>query len=224
MIKALTMGSCRLKDSIRFYKVKNYNEIKIDFYEFPPHLHTIEQFIQTVKILKDKKERHRDIWFKTPSKCYCKKIVPDVSDFLGSEISINDIDIHLFELCGVRNYQCKHEYFLHPFPHLYKEHIYCCETYSENVIEKLRYLHKLIDNKPMLLLTNHNFHNKPSRTELIKKQYQFIKNEKNVKIFNPTTLIDVNNSALYLKDKNHYTPYMKDLVAQKIISLLKEFK
>ena len=82
-------------------------------------------------------------------------------------------------------------------------------------------MNELLEKKPLLIVSNHNAYNKPSRTKLIKAFTVFAKHTKNIQFFNPTELI-VGDKKKYLYNENHYTPKMHLRVSLEIFKKIKQ--
>jgi len=211
-MKILTIGSCRVKNPTRVYR--RCKDTSMELYMILPHLHTLEQIIQAIEILKGIRPNHKDIINKRSGNLECiktKKIT----------IPINKIDKYIIEISGVTNYLCEHGYYLSPFPKFYK-HTKYKKVYSDNYVAKLKKIHKLLDNKPILFVSNHNIYNKPSRTKMIQTLDEYCHNNLNTEFLNPTILMDKQNIKKYLLNMNHYSPYMILKLALEIFPKIKK--
>lgn len=225
-MKILTLGSCRLQDGMRYYKANNFDSISEDIVIFPPYLHTVEQWTQMIKIFKYNLSYNKDCFYKSPSKIALKIIHPSKPGRMGRNVELDEIDKFVIEICGIRNYKNKEGIYLSPFYYKYKKHTskdYRI-VYSKDIYNQLKKLHKLINKKPLILVSNHNIYNKQSRTELIKILKEFARNTKNVKFINPTKLINKDELSKYLKDINHYTEHMQFLLAKEVLKQSKDLK
>jgi len=135
---------------------------------------------------------------------------------------IEDIDIYVIEVCGVRNYLCEHGLYLHPFPQIYEKHKKYEIEYSYNVESKLEELNNLLNKKPIILVSNHNIYKKKSRTNLIKSLENFSSKKSNIKFWNPTQIIEKEGIKKCLKNENHFTFYLMKLQSQNILKKIKE--
>lgn len=215
--KILVIGSCRVKGSVTIVNNKQINKYW-KFYKFRPYVHTIEQFLQSIDIIKKNKIFNEDIFSPKYGITRKNKIVK----FTGEQFK--NIDIFIIEICGVRNQICKQSgKYLHPFPQKYKKHKknnYKIK-YSFEILQKLEKLHKKLNKKPLILISNHNIYKNKYRKELISILKKFSERKYNIKFVNPTEIIKEKGINKCLEDKNHYTKFMKRLLAKQIYGVLK---
>jgi len=220
MDKILTIGSCRVKNPTLAYRGTRDKSVKL--YMLNQNIHTLEQIIQAIEIMKQIKSSHTDVVDirATGKKFQCFKLKGYIKGETWQTIDISNIDKYIIEISGVTNYVCRHGYFLNPFPKFYKHKKYK-KVYSDNYLEKIKKIHQLLNNKPVLFVSNHNIMNKPSRTKLIQALSEYTCNNLKSDFFNPTNLIDAKNIKKYLLNENHYTPIMILKVALEIFSRIK---
>lgn len=217
-LKIFVMGSCRVQSSLRQYK--RLKDTNMDLYIFPPLMHTVEQFIQAIKIKIGLKKCEEDIFDMRWGDSNFINIT-DKNKF-GKVGIIQEADVFVIEICGAMNNKCEHGNYLHPFSQFYnKNHKYKKEVYG-NFANKLKNLHDLLYNKPIIFVTNQNINNKIHRLKIESWIKEYVKNNENTAIWNPTKLIKETGIGICLKDENHFTDYMKNLQAENILKLCEE--
>ena len=217
-MKIGVMGSCRVQSSLRQYKRLHDNSIEL--YLFFPLMHTIEQARQTVDILQKRQKEETDVFDMRWGPAQFTEITD--KNRQGKKIDIDDIDIFVIELCGVRNYYCEeHNLYLHPFPSYYEKHKKYKTIYSSNISFQLQLIYNRLK-KPIVFVSNHNTMNKPSRTQMIEYLEQFAHTRSKIAFWNPTPLIMKKGKSRCLKNQNHFTDYFKVLQAQNILKKIEE--
>lgn len=220
MNKILAMGSCRVQSTLRRYK--RFKDNSIELYLFFPLQHTLEQHIQSIFILQSDSSTiiEEDVFDMRWGDAKCCEITKENN--IGKKIDIDFIDTFVIEICGLKNYFCEHGFYLHPFPQFYTKHRLYKVKYSTDFELKLKELNSLINHKQLILVSNHNIYKKKYRAILNKELEKFASNTPNVKFWNPTELIKKEGIKKCLKDENHFTDYMSNLQAEKIMELINE--
>ena len=90
------------------------------------------------------------------------------------------------------------------------------------MFKSLEKIKKLLNNKQIILVSNHNINNKPHRINLINIIKQFAKAHDNIKFWNPTKLIKKEGINKCLRDENHFTEHFKKLQSENILRLINE--